>query len=146
MRCIVFFIGSLGLQRPVRSAEAASDFYLNRQRSRVCNFNLPGAYFVPAGNIAPVVEDVIFRLEIHQLRFNLNQPCRPEIQLNFFIHRNVLDTRTADIRQIALFIGMAVYLHVPIRDRGLAQIMLFIVCELDESDCLVAPALFIVFI
>ena len=146
MSRIVFFVGGLGLQCPVRGAEAASDFDLNRQRSRVCNFNLPCSYLIPTGNIAPVVKDVVFRFEIHQLRLNLNQPCRPEIQLDLLIHRNVFDARAADIRQIALFIGMAVYLNVPVRNRRLAQIVLVIVCELNESDCLIAPALFIVFV
>ena len=47
MRRIVFFVGAVRLQRPVRGAESASDFNLYRQRSRVCHFYFPGTCLCP---------------------------------------------------------------------------------------------------
>ena len=72
VRDIVFFVGDIGPQRPVRGAEASGDFYLNRQGPGICQFYLPGTYLVPAGDIAFVVEYIIVRLEIHELRLDLD--------------------------------------------------------------------------
>ena len=85
----MFFVGSICLYRPVCSIKTACNLNLYRQFTSIGNLDFPGAYFVPAGNVATPVESIVFRLEIHQLRLNVDQSCRAKIQLNLFIHRNI---------------------------------------------------------
>ena len=76
---------------PVLRIEVA--FYLDpgADVSRIFNFNLERADFIPAGNVAVAAESVVFRLEVNQLRLDHEIGDVAEIKLHVLIDGDILE-------------------------------------------------------
>jgi hypothetical protein len=131
---------------PVLGIEIALNIELCGNPARVFHFDAEHANLVPAGDVAPSVEPVVFGLEIHQPGLDDDIRYGPEVKLDVFIHRDILERRLTGIGQVSGVADTPVDLQHPAGDGCFAQFMLGVILEAKKADHRVALPLLLVFV
>ena len=104
------------------------------------------ANLVPTYDITSRIKPVIVRPVIHDFRFDNHVGGGAEIQFYFLIDGDIFEIRLARVGQVALFAGGSIDFEQSTGDGSIAELVLGIVFEAQESNDICAVTLFLVFI